>query len=263
MPGESQILHDPDDDEAEVDLPPGQAMAGGVGECVVVVVPSLAEAEDSENEIVSAVVKRVKRPLSPDVTDGVDAPGDMVDQEDADKSAPEQAEERTGPGPADKATQRSREEQAHKHPQFPTAADAAKNLISLQVADVAGESGVVGGEHPADMGVGEALEEPTDAVAGRVRGMWVFELVAVLMMSAMDSHPSKQRSLDSHGAEDGENGADGRVSFEGAVREEAMVSDGDSEPGGQIHADEQCDFRPIDAGFPEPDEAINERGERQ
>ena len=63
-------------------------MEGGAGEGVVVVVPGLAERGQGEPEHVGGAVVGIKAPGAEEVAHGVDAPGDMVDEEDPHQAAP-------------------------------------------------------------------------------------------------------------------------------------------------------------------------------
>ena len=58
---------------------------------MMVVMPALAKSEGSKDEIVSALVARLERLAAPQMTDRVDAPGHMMDQEYPRQAAPQQA----------------------------------------------------------------------------------------------------------------------------------------------------------------------------
>ena len=58
---------------------------------MVVVVPALAQRQDAEHDVVPALVVALVRPRSPQVADRVDAPGHVVDQENAHQAAPQEA----------------------------------------------------------------------------------------------------------------------------------------------------------------------------
>ena len=77
-----------DDAVGEVELSPAEAVAGRGGKGVVVVVPAFAEAEESDDDVVAALVVRAERAVAPEVADGVDLPGDVVDEEDPRETAP-------------------------------------------------------------------------------------------------------------------------------------------------------------------------------
>ena len=75
VPGQAELRHEPDDQVAHVELPPFQAVARRGWEGVVVVVPSFAEPKHTKDHVVPAVIMTLERLGSPDVADGVDAPG--------------------------------------------------------------------------------------------------------------------------------------------------------------------------------------------
>src|SRR6266542_1935315 len=58
-----------------VDLPPAQTVARGVGMGMVIVVPSFAEGEQRDQEVVGGVVARGPALRTPDVGGGVHQPG--------------------------------------------------------------------------------------------------------------------------------------------------------------------------------------------
>ena len=90
VPGEADQGERADDVVAHVDLPPAQAVPGRGREGVVGVVPALAQRQDAEHDVVAALVVAPVGPQAPQVADRVDAPGDVVDQEDAHQPAPDQ-----------------------------------------------------------------------------------------------------------------------------------------------------------------------------
>ena len=91
VPGETDPLHSGDQQSRGIELPAAQAVDGGAREGVVVVVPGLAEGGEGEPEDVGRLVLDLEPAGSEEVADGVDAPGDVVDEEDANQPAPEQA----------------------------------------------------------------------------------------------------------------------------------------------------------------------------
>ena len=67
-----------DDDVADINLPPFDAVAGGDGKGVVIVVPTLAESKDAKEPVVAALVFGFVGAAAPEVADGVNAPCDVV-----------------------------------------------------------------------------------------------------------------------------------------------------------------------------------------
>src|SRR5687767_8730708 len=78
VPDEAEPGQDADDDVRAIELSSQQAVPGGGGEGVVVVVPAIAEREHRDPEIVPTVVARIERARAPQVTHGVDAGGDLA-----------------------------------------------------------------------------------------------------------------------------------------------------------------------------------------
>jgi hypothetical protein len=71
-----------------IDLPPVEALTRGGLVAVVVIMPSLAEGDDGEQEAVPAIVSGVVARLSPDMCHGIDATGAVEEEDGADESSP-------------------------------------------------------------------------------------------------------------------------------------------------------------------------------
>ena len=116
VPGPAGLLEQVDDDGREVDLPAAEAVHSGGREGVVVVVPGLAEGRDRDQRQVARLVGRLEVALAEDVAERVDAVGEVVQDEDADEAAPEQAGDRGEEGAADHPAEREGEEEAEDRP---------------------------------------------------------------------------------------------------------------------------------------------------
>src|SRR5581483_6016207 len=93
VPGEADALEPADQPAARIELPAREAVAGGGGEGVVVVVPGLAEGRQREPGEVARVVAGGEAATAEEVAERVDGEGGVVEQEDAHRSSPEQAGE--------------------------------------------------------------------------------------------------------------------------------------------------------------------------
>ena len=89
-----------------------QPVLGTARERVVVVVPGLAETGQREPEDVRRIVAGLEAACAEEVADRVDAPGDVVDEEDAHEPGPQQRLEagvqRAAPGEAGEERDRER-----------------------------------------------------------------------------------------------------------------------------------------------------------
>src|SRR5207245_6777129 len=133
--------------------------AGGGGEGMMVVVPAFAEGQDAEQEVVAAVIAARVRTAAPDVAYGIDAPGNVVDQEDARQAAPDEAEQRAHPACRQHAAQHRRDEQAEGHPQWKESAGSAQGAALTQVPVIVSQIGGGGLEYPAHVGVASAADQ--------------------------------------------------------------------------------------------------------
>ena len=61
---------------------------------MVIVVPALAHGEQPKDEVVPAFVAARIRSSAPQVAERIDAPGNMVNEEDANEPAPDQTEQK-------------------------------------------------------------------------------------------------------------------------------------------------------------------------
>jgi hypothetical protein len=165
VPGEADPGHHEDQIIAGIEFPPAEAVAGRSREGVMVVVPPFTEAEDAEEEIVSAVIVAGKRPCAPDVADGIDAPGHMMNQENAGESAPEEAEQEAHPGMGEPGTKKRGDDEAEDGPENPEFADDAHEAVALEVGDVLGEVLGIAAENPADVSVPHAVEDAPESLA--------------------------------------------------------------------------------------------------
>ncbi len=199
-------LQRPDHQRRGIELPAAQAVDGGAREGVVVVVPGLAERGEREPEDVGRLVVDLEAARAEEVADRVDAPGDVVDEEDPHQAAPEQA----GGGAGQRAGDRKPASAGIARPS--TTSATKRRLISrmpavlVEVGRVALPVGAaVLGEQPAGVRVPEAAQHAADAVAvADVRAVRVALDVGVGVVLAVVGDPGDHRALDGHRAERGE-----------------------------------------------------------
>ncbi len=150
----------------DVDLPAAEAVDGGGREGVVVVVPGLAEGRDRDQRQVARLVAGLEVAVAEDVAERVDAVGEVVQDEDADQAAPEQAGDRGEQGAADQPAEREGDEEAEDRPVDEGAVDPVDRRILDQVRREALLVAALGvDEEPAHVGVEEAAQGAGPAVA--------------------------------------------------------------------------------------------------
>src|SRR6266850_4293390 len=133
VPDEAAFFQGTDCEPGEVELPPFEAVAGGGGEGVVVVVPAFAEGEDAEDRVVAAFIGGSVGAGSPDVADGVDAPGDVVEQGGADEAAPEDAGEEAGPRVAECGGDQAGDNPAEQEPEPEKSVNECEHGVADQI----------------------------------------------------------------------------------------------------------------------------------
>src|SRR6202042_922097 len=87
--GQTHLAQHPDTVVVDVKLVPGEAVAGADGVGVVVVVPAFAAGEDGDPPVVAGVVLGLEAALAPEVGGGVDQPGGVEPDGDAEEGSPE------------------------------------------------------------------------------------------------------------------------------------------------------------------------------
>src|SRR5215470_8181415 len=125
----------------EVDLPPAEPVPHGAHAVMVVVVPALAEHEEGNDQVVTAIVGRSESAAAIAVRDGVDQVSDVP----GDNSIEEEAEEKTRDSGISKGGDSQR-----KGRQQPVAVDPDQFGIPCEIS------------HSVEVGVVRAVEDPSD-----------------------------------------------------------------------------------------------------
>jgi len=87
--GEADLAENPDAVVVDVELVPGEAVSGADGMSVVVVVPAFAAGEHGDPPVVAGVVLGLEAALAPEVGCGVNEPGSVEADGDAEEGSPE------------------------------------------------------------------------------------------------------------------------------------------------------------------------------
>src|SRR5712691_11548932 len=169
-----KALERPDQVAGDVKLPPVQPVKSGARECVVVVMPALAETQQTHDPLVVALIVGLELALAKGVTDRIDAPGDVMSQENAHQSAPQQ----TAP-----TAYGERNNQRQHCPYHKCAADKHNHSIVDQVAAIDIRIGLLAIEDPAHMCVKKAIDGT----------MWIALAVRLRVMLDMRGSPIKRR----------------------------------------------------------------------
>src|SRR6266851_1259056 len=154
--GEADLAEEPDAVVVDVELVPCQAVAGADGMGVVVVVPALAAGEDGDPPVVAGVVLGLEAALAPEVGGGVDEPGGMEADGDAEEGSPEDHAESS-----DDVVAGAREGCADD--ELEDAGGDQRNIVVLAEPDVDGIAGEVGSVAAEESGLrvhGAAGEDP-------------------------------------------------------------------------------------------------------
>ena len=221
--GQADFGEQPNSPIVRIDLVPSKAVAGGDGVGVVVVVPAFAAGEQRNPPIVARVVASIKAAAAPKMGGGVDQPGGVQAERDAQKASPKQHS--YGAFPSAGEPSEAEEERAADGDRHPVVfAEPDIEAVAFEVGNIAGEElGLrvqsIAPDDPSDV-------SPPAAFAGSVR---IALAVAVLMMDAMGGHPEDGSALKR------ERGADGHQVFQPlgrlvtAMGQQAVVAHADTD----------------------------------
>jgi hypothetical protein len=168
---------------------------------MMTIVPVLTDpkTQNSDPPIVPTFISRLEWLCTTDVTNGVDAPCDVMHIEDAKCSSPQKALKRSGPGSHNETTDNSRQYHAEKSPEqiARTTADDFHHWIFAKQFDLL----VIGkgfgfGNHPPKVG----MIQPFPKSSRVMRRMWVFFLIAMGMVMAVNANPVYRVALKCHRA---------------------------------------------------------------
>lgn len=176
-------------------------MAGRGWERVMGVMPALPQAQETEHHVVPALIVAPVGATAPQMTDGVDAPGHMMNHEDSDQAAPHQSAPNAHPRFRQQAAKDCRNQQASRYPHGEQCVHHAQHAALVKVLDVAIQIRRLRVEQPPEVRMPGAAQQAKDALTVVVGRVGVFLPVAVLVMPAVRSNPLQQRSLDGHRAE--------------------------------------------------------------
>ncbi len=177
----------------EVNLPGLKTVTGGMGKGVMVVVPALAEGQGGDPFVIAGRVTALIGNAAPAVGGGIDQPGDVIHDHQAQGNSPEHE------GPAADATDAANPEQQHRQGQLQQQEIGVEPAVIGIAAEVATQAwhrlhGRNGLEHPSH------VTPPEAAVTVVVISIRIRKLVVV----AMQANPVDGAVLTAEGAAGGE-----------------------------------------------------------
>lgn len=237
--------------------------AGGVG--VVEVVPALAEREQGEGPQVGGpvVTPGAERPLADHVAEGVHAPGDVVEQGDADESRPQQGGQRVHPGPADEPARYERQGEGEDAQRREGAGDGADVAVGQQVGGVTLRRRTVVAEEPADVRVHQPAQLAAQMRAVAVRGVRIPRPVGEGVVAAVRGDPADDVTLETHRPGHRERDAHGTDGPVAAVGETTVEADRDAETRDRVEDEGDHDVGGMDEPPPQQPAGQADRHERQ
>jgi hypothetical protein len=241
--GEANFAEEPDAVVVDIELVPGEAVTRADRVGVVVVVPAFAAGEQSDPPVVARVVFGLEAALAPEVGGGVDEPGGVEADGDAEEGCPEDHADC-----ADDVVARAGEQTADD--ELEHASGDQRNPVVFAEPDVDGVLGEVGGVAAEERGLGvqgAAREDPAGVSppGAVVRSVGVAFLVGVLMMDAVGGNPEDGPALKREAAAHGDEVLDPLGSAVATVGEQAMVGHTDADVDGEeVHDDEGGQVRP-------------------
>ena len=97
MGGEAEDFHDTDDAVGEVEFPQSVSVSSHSLVGMMIVVPAFAEGEQADPPEVSRAVAGLVIAIAPDMSGGIDEPGDVVDDDDPGAHGPQEDRESQAP----------------------------------------------------------------------------------------------------------------------------------------------------------------------
>jgi hypothetical protein len=240
---EADFAEEPDAVVVDVELVPFEAVAGADGMGVVVVVPAFAAGEESDPPVIAGVVLGLEAALAPEVGGGVDEPGGVETEGNAEEGSPQDHTDC-----ADDSVTCGRNGSTEGELEETT--DDQRDPMIFAEPDVDGVLGEVGGVAAEEGGFrveGAAGEDPAGVgpPGTVVWGVWVAFLVGVLMMDTVGGYPEDGTALEGEAAAHGDEVLDPLGGSVAAVGEQAMVSHADADVDGEeIHDDEDGQVGP-------------------
>src|SRR5579883_2245380 len=209
----------------------------------MVVMPALTKGQQPDDPLIAAAVSGLKRASPEGMTDRIDTPGHMMDQENAYQTTPEQ----TAPAANGKGN-----DQGEDNPEGKGTTHEAHDGISRQTAAI--DVRIIGklAQNPANMRVEETLS----------RAMGITLLIGMGMVFEMRCRPFQGWSFQSHGAKQEQQHFDDRVRTETAMSEHPMKAHPDSQDDQCIPPHQQNQIRPMDRPLPEQPDGEQGREKR-
>ena len=122
----------------------------------------------------------------------------MMDEEDADEPAPDQARPHACPTLRNNAAEDGWDHQAQRHPQRKQCARHPERTARGQVFGISVEVRRISVEEPANLCVPEPSQEAQNARTTMLRRVRIVWSITVLMMPTVHADPFQQWSLDRH-----------------------------------------------------------------
>src|SRR5690606_20318534 len=129
---------------------------------------TFAETYDAKDRVVATLVVALEWFTPPDVTDRVDAPGDMMDEENPHESAPDESEQYACPTHGQKPTQDCWDQESKQNPKWEERTHPAYQSIFFEIRDITRQSRCVWFEEPSHVRVVHASDRAEEPAAVRV-----------------------------------------------------------------------------------------------
>jgi hypothetical protein len=235
--GEADFAEEPDAVVVDVELVPGEAVARADGVSMVVVVPAFPAGEERDPPVVAGVVLGLEAALAPEVGRGVDQPGGVKAESDAEEGSPEDHAD------CAKDDVSCRCESCAEGELEKTADDQGDPVIFAEpdMDAVLGEVGGVTAEQ-SGLGVESAAGENPAGVSppgAVVRSVGIAFVVGVLMVDAVGGDPEDGSALEREAAAHGDEVLDPLGSAVAAMGEQAMVGHADADVDGEEVGDDE------------------------
>jgi hypothetical protein len=87
---QTEAFENPDKVAGEIELPPVEAVKGRARKSVVIVVPAISETDQRQYKQIMTAIVGLEGALAKGVTEGIDTPYNVVNEEDTHEAAPKE-----------------------------------------------------------------------------------------------------------------------------------------------------------------------------
>lgn len=154
------------------------------------VVPTFTKGQQRHHPVVGAEIVTVERSLSVEMADGIDAPGDVMEEEDPHCCSPNEGAQRSGKCSGNRKADRGGNSQRKNYPHWEEIADDHHRPVLLHVRSEFWNVRPLAIEEPSDVGMPQSQQDTLGAFGFlEMWRMWIARFVGKSMMTSVIGNP--------------------------------------------------------------------------